>query len=107
MPFQKAAARAERDRRQGKSASTQAGEFVREEIERIRAGRHGARSASQAIAIGLAMARKAGVPLPPPPGAARPAQATESAARRSPGSREKAAAKAVRTKSKMAREKSD
>ena len=79
MPFQKTAARAERDRRQGKSASTQAGEFVREEIDRIRAGKHGARSASQAIAIGLAMARKAGVPLPPPPGAAAPAKAKSGA----------------------------
>lgn len=54
------------DRRAGKSASTQAGEFVREEMEDIRHGRHGARSPQQAIAIGLSKARRAGVDLPPP-----------------------------------------
>jgi hypothetical protein len=59
--------RARRDRRQGKSPSVQAGEFVREEIHKIRRGQHGARSAKQAIAIGLAEARRAGVNLPPPP----------------------------------------
>jgi len=58
--------RAERDRRQGKSPSTQAGEFVREEIDKIRGGKHGARSTKQAIAIGLSEARRAGVDLPPP-----------------------------------------
>ncbi len=71
MPSQTAIRRAERDRRQGKSASTQAGEFVRDEIERIRGGAHGARSAKQAIAIGLSEARKAGVKLPPRPGQAK------------------------------------
>src|SRR6201995_816577 len=55
--------RAERDLRQGKSASTAAGEFVREEIEHVREGKHGARSAKQAVAIGLSKARRAGVPL--------------------------------------------
>lgn len=54
------------DKRAGKSASTQAGEFVREEMEDIRHGRHGARSPQQAIAIGLSKARRAGVDLPPP-----------------------------------------
>jgi uncharacterized protein DUF6496 len=58
--------RARRDKAAGKSASTQAGEFVREEIDHIREGRHGARSAKQAIAIGLSKARRAGVALPPP-----------------------------------------
>ena len=58
--------RARRDRREGKSASTQAGEFVREEIELIRKGEHGARSTKQAIAIGLSKARRAGVKLPVP-----------------------------------------
>ena len=58
--------RAETDLRRGKSASTAAGEFVREEIEHIREGKHGARSAKQAIAIGLSKARRAGVPLNPP-----------------------------------------
>ncbi len=58
--------RARKDRRQGKSASTQAGEFVHEEIRHIREGKHGARSARQAIAIGLSKARRAGVKLPAP-----------------------------------------
>jgi len=57
--------RVARDKRQGKSAGTQAGEFVREEMEHIREGKHGARSAKQAIAIGLSKARRAGVKLPP------------------------------------------
>src|SRR5438094_6847226 len=58
--------RARRDKRAGKSASTQAGEFVREEMHHIREGKHGARSTKQAIAIGLSKARRAGVKLPPP-----------------------------------------
>jgi hypothetical protein len=65
MPLKKAIERAEQDRRQGKSASTQAGEFVREEIHQIRQGKHGARSTRQAIAIGLSEARRA---VRPPPG---------------------------------------
>src|SRR5881409_3414242 len=67
MPEKKTIEAARRDKRQGKSPSTQAGEFVREEIEHIREGVHGARSAKQAIAIGLSKARRAGVDLPPPP----------------------------------------
>ena len=55
---------------------TQAGEYVREEIEHIRAGKHGARSAKQAIAIGLSKARRAGVKLPPPPGGKKEPKAT-------------------------------
>ncbi len=58
--------RARRDEEEGKAPSTQAGEFVREEIEHVPKGRHGARSTKQAIAIGLSKARRAGVPLPPP-----------------------------------------
>jgi hypothetical protein len=58
--------RATKDKREGKSPSTQAGEFVREEIHHVREGKHGARSASQVIAIGLSKARRAGVALPPP-----------------------------------------
>ncbi|WP_395746951.1 DUF6496 domain-containing protein [Prosthecobacter sp.] len=70
MPRQAAIDQARRDQREGKSASTQAGEFVREEIDLIRRGAHGVRSTRQAIAIGLSKARRAGVPLPPPkPGA--------------------------------------
>lgn len=64
MPEKETLERAEEDKREGKAASTQAGEFVREEIEHIREGKHGARSAKQAIAIGLSKARRAGVKLP-------------------------------------------
>ena len=66
MPERKTLERADRDRRSGKSPTTQAGEFVREEFEHIREGKHGARSPKQAIAIGLSKARRAGVDLPPP-----------------------------------------
>jgi hypothetical protein len=66
MPEKKTIRRAAQDKREGKSASTQAGEFVHEEIEHIREGKHGARSAKQAIAIGLSKARRAGVEVPPP-----------------------------------------
>jgi Family of unknown function (DUF6496) len=66
MPSKQALERARRDRREGKAPSTQAGEFVREEIDKIRHGEHGARSTKQAIAIGLSEARRAGVPLKPP-----------------------------------------
>lgn len=66
MPEKATIKRARRDARQGKSASTQAGEFVREEIHHIRSGKHGARSTKQAIAIGLSKARRAGVRLRAP-----------------------------------------
>ncbi len=66
MPEQKTLQRARKDKREGKSPSTQAGEFVHEEIEHVREGKHGARSAKQAIAIGLSKARRAGIPLKPP-----------------------------------------
>lgn len=66
MPEKKTIERARQDKREGKAPSTQAGEFVREEIEHIREGKHGARSTKQAIAIGLSKARRAGVKLPPP-----------------------------------------
>jgi len=66
MPEKRTLERARRDRREGKSASTQAGEFVREEMEHIREGKHGARSTKQAIAIGLSKARRSGVGLKPP-----------------------------------------
>ena len=66
MPEQDTLKRARKDKAEGKSPSTQAGEFVREEIDHIREGKHGARSAKQAIAIGLSKARRAGVELPPP-----------------------------------------
>lgn len=66
MPERKTLERAEQDRREGKAPTTQAGEFVREEFEHVREGKHGARSPKQAIAIGLSKARRAGVDLPPP-----------------------------------------
>jgi len=66
MPEKKTLERAEEDKKEGKAPSTQAGEFVREEIEHVREGKHGARSTKQAIAIGLSKARRAGVDLPPP-----------------------------------------
>ena len=66
MPEKKTLERAREDARQGKSPSTQAGEFVREEMDHIREGKHGARNAKQAIAIGLSKARRAGVDLPAP-----------------------------------------
>lgn len=66
MPEKKTLKRAAKAKREGTSASSQAGEFVRETIENIREGKHGARSTKQAIAIGLSKARRAGVKLPPP-----------------------------------------
>ena len=66
MPEQVTRKRAEEDKREGKSPSTQAGEFVHEEIRKVRRGQHGARSPQQAIAIGLSKARRAGVALRPP-----------------------------------------
>src|SRR4051794_18194260 len=66
MPEEGTIERAREDAREGKSTSTQAGEFVREEMEHIREGEHGTRSPEQAIAIGLSKARRAGVKLPPP-----------------------------------------
>ena len=66
MPEKKTIERAKKDKREGKAPSTQAGEFVREEMEHIREGKHGARSPEQAIAIGLSKARRAGVDLPAP-----------------------------------------
>jgi hypothetical protein len=66
MPDEDTLQRAREDAREGKSPSTQAGEFVREEIEHVREGKHGARNTKQAIAIGLSKARRAGIRLRPP-----------------------------------------
>jgi hypothetical protein len=68
MPDKDTLERVKEDQREGKSPSTQAGEFVRQEIDHIREGKHGARNTKQAIAIGLSEARRAGVALPPAPG---------------------------------------
>src|SRR5262245_15008927 len=70
MPEKATIERARKDKRQGKSPTTQAGEFVREEIHHVREGKHGARSTKQAIAIGLSKARRSGVKLQPPPASA-------------------------------------
>jgi hypothetical protein len=97
MPERKTLERARKAKREGKSPATQAGEFVREEIEHVREGKHGARSAKQAIAIGLSKARRAGVKLKPPrkgqtskrtrESAARAYEAGQSAARKRPSPR--------------------
>ena len=95
MPEKETLERARKDKRQGKSASTQAGEFVREEIHHVREGKHGARSAKQAIAIGLNKARRSGVDLPPP---------KSKSARKSAESSERRAGKKVsRTRSRATR----
>jgi hypothetical protein len=87
MPEKETLRRARRDKRQGKAPTTQAGEFVREEIHHVREGKHGARSAKQAIAIGLSKARRAGVKLPPPPRSAKASTKRRAAAAARAGSR--------------------
>lgn len=83
MPEKETIQRARRDKRQGKAPSTQAGEFVREEIEHVREGKHGARSTKQAIAIGLSKARRAGVRLGTPKDASQSTKrSAKSASRR-------------------------
>jgi hypothetical protein len=74
MPEKETLERAEEDKREGKAPSTQAGEFVREEVEHVRKGKHGARSTKQAIAIGLSKARRAGVKLPAKKGTSKRTQ---------------------------------
>lgn len=81
MPEKRTIQRARKDAREGKAPSTQAGEFVREEMDHIREGKHGARSTKQAIAIGLSKARRAGVKLPPPK-AGKTSEATRTKAQR-------------------------
>jgi hypothetical protein len=81
MPEKGTADRAQADLRRGKSAGTAAGEFVKEEMDHIREGKHGARSRKQAVALGLSKARRAGVPLGPPPRGSASARTRKSAAR--------------------------
>jgi hypothetical protein len=81
MPEKQTLEKAKKDLRQGKSPTTAAGEFVREEIEHIRHGKHGARSTKQAIAIGLSKARRSGVPLKPPKKGQTSSRTRRSAAR--------------------------
>src|SRR3954453_78454 len=86
MPEKKTVERAREDARQGKAPSTQAGEFVREEIHHVREGKHGARSSKQAIAIGLSKARRAGVKLgAPPAGSSEGTRSSAKSARRRSG----------------------
>src|SRR5436309_4163884 len=97
MPEKETIERARRDAAQGKSKSTQAGEFVREEIHHIREGKHGARSPKQAIAIGLSKARRAGVKLPPPPASAKATtRRSAAAASRAAGRRAKPSTRRAR-----------
>ena len=105
MPERETLVRARQDARQGKSPSTQAGEFVREEIHHVREGKHGARSPQQAIAIGLSKARRAGVKLGLPTGSAsiRKKAAQDSGKSRShtiSGKRSRAALDALRGESR-------
>jgi uncharacterized protein DUF6496 len=95
MPELKTITRARRDKRRGKSPSTQAGEFVREEFHHVREGKHGARSTKQAIAIGLSKARRAGVKLRRPPASAK---ATTKRSARSAGKAGRARTKRVASK---------
>src|SRR6185503_1278681 len=87
MPAKEVLKRARQDKHEGKAPSTQAGEFVREEIEHIREGKHGARSAKQAIAIGLSKARRAGVKLGTPKKGAVSKERVAAKARRPPNAR--------------------
>jgi hypothetical protein len=81
MPDESTVERAKEDLREGKSPSTAAGEFVHEEIDHVREGKHGARSPQQAIAIGLSKARRAGIPLKPPARGKAKAETRKSAER--------------------------
>ena len=104
MPERKTLERARKAKREGKAPTTQAGEFVREEMEHIREGKHGARSTKQAIAIGLSKARRAGVKLKPPKKGRASARTRKSASRAyragQSGTRKKPTAKRSRATSR-------
>ncbi|HEY4675989.1 MAG TPA: DUF6496 domain-containing protein [Candidatus Angelobacter sp.] len=104
MPEQTTLKRARQDKRAGKAPSTQAGEFVREEMHHIREGKHGAASAKQAVAIGLSKARRAGVDLAPPKKGSVSEKTRKAAARDSSRghSRKKKAVSAQRSRSSRA-----
>jgi hypothetical protein len=105
MPEQATIKRARRDKREGKAPTTQAGEFVREEMHHIREGKHGASSTKQAIAIGLSKARRAGVKLGRPPASAKATtkRSARSAAKAGRGRTKKAAPKRSRATSRALR----
>src|SRR3954462_3853549 len=96
MPEKRTVRRAQKDKREGKAPTTQAGEFVREVIEHVREGKHGVRSAKQAIAIGLSEARRAGVKLPPRPGNKADAVASRAPKKKPSAKRARATLKALR-----------
>jgi hypothetical protein len=107
MPEKETVERAREDAREGKAPSTQAGEFIREEIHHVREGKHGARSPQQAIAIGLSKARRAGVKLRPPKGPAsvrekaeHDVEAGENPRRKKSGTRSRGVLKALKRESK-------
>ncbi len=106
MPEKETLERAEEDKREGKAPSTQAGEFVREEIEHVREGKHGARSTKQAIAIGLSKARRAGVKLAPPKKGSKKMrkQAARDVRKGSGGSKKKSAKRSRATSGALKRE---
>lgn len=104
MPDRKTIQRARRDKREGKAETTQAGEFIREEMHHIREGRHGAESAKQAMAIGLSKARREGVDLPPPPKGTASEKTRQRAARdraRGQGAPRRAKATAKRSRASL------
>src|SRR4051812_31696062 len=102
MPERRTIERAREDAREGKSPSTQAGEFVREEMHHVRSGKHGAKSPKQAIAIGLSKARRAGVDLKPPP-KGRTSEATRKKAERDASKGRKTQARASTGRSQSSR----
>jgi len=89
MPEKQIVEKAKQDLREGKRPTTAAGEFVHEEIDHVREGKHGARSTKQAIAIGLSKARRAGIPLPPPKKGAATEETRSAATRDSAAGRAK------------------
>jgi hypothetical protein len=103
MPERETIRRARKDKREGKSPSTQAGEFVREEIHHVREGKHGARSTKQAIAIGLSKARRAGVRLPAPKKGEASEETRESAKRALARGRRKSKPSARRSRAMLRR----
>jgi hypothetical protein len=103
MPERKTVSRAQADRRAGKAPTTQAGEFVREEIEHVRAGKHGVKSAKQAVAIGLSKARRAGIDLKPPKKGATSEDTRKKAERDVAAGQQKAAKKSASKETKAKR----
>jgi hypothetical protein len=102
MPEKRTLNRARKDKKEGKAASTQAGEFVREEMDHIRAGKHGAKNSKQAIAIGLSKARRAGVKLAAPKKGTASEATRKKAARDSERGRKSPNAKPSPTRSRAA-----